>query len=59
MTTFSYDANGNRTGVTRPNGYPITYTYDALNRQTDITYTHPDTPDVAYAPTTRRATAPS
>ena len=46
---YEYDANGNRTKLTKRDGQVITYTYDALDRQTfknlpgtsdDVTYTY-------------------
>jgi YD repeat-containing protein len=33
---FAYDADGNRTGITRPNGVDSTYTYDLADRLTAI-----------------------
>lgn len=35
--TYSYDAAGNRTGVTDPLNHTTTYSFDALNRQTSAT----------------------
>jgi RHS repeat-associated protein len=37
-TSSTYDANGNRTSYTDPNGNVTIYQYDALNRLTTITY---------------------
>lgn len=37
VTSFTYDANGNLTGVQLPNGVDVTYTYDDAQRLTDIT----------------------
>ena len=34
VTTYSYDANGNRESVAYPNGTVAKYTYDPLNRLT-------------------------
>ncbi|MBX7494865.1 hypothetical protein K3172_03215 [Qipengyuania sp. 6B39] len=34
--TFAYDAAGNRTRITWPDGFFATYAYDALNRVTEI-----------------------
>ncbi len=36
--TYSYDADGNRLSQVNPNGGSITWGYDALNRQTSVTY---------------------
>jgi YD repeat-containing protein len=38
VTTFSYDAVGNRIGVSRPNGVTTESTFDALNRPHAITH---------------------
>ncbi len=36
VTTYTYDPNGNRATITYPNGVASTYTYDTLNRLTDL-----------------------
>jgi YD repeat-containing protein len=36
LTTFGYDAVGNRTRLTQPNGVTTTYTHDARDRLTTI-----------------------
>jgi YD repeat-containing protein len=35
-TTYNYDANGNLGGYVYPNGVSTSYTYDALNRLTQM-----------------------
>ena len=46
---YGYDENGNRTSITAPSpGGSITYSYDKLNRLTNIDYSD-NTPDVSYA----------
>ena len=35
--TYAYDANGNQTGITNPNGTAVADVYDAANRLTSIT----------------------
>jgi RHS repeat-associated protein len=37
----AYDSNGNRSSVTQPNGVLTAYTYDALNRLTNLSATRP------------------
>jgi RHS repeat-associated protein len=39
--THGYDPNGNRGSLTHPNGALTAYGYDALNRLTSLTTTHP------------------
>jgi len=49
VTTYAYDARGNRTSVIDPiNGssHPTTFTYDSMNRLTQITY--PDSSTVQF-----------
>ncbi len=36
-TTYSYDANGNETGITNPNSTTVTRVYDAENQLTSVT----------------------
>jgi RHS repeat-associated protein len=37
-TTYSYDPAGNTLGVTSPNGVQTAYTYDTVNRPTQVTH---------------------
>lgn len=37
-TTYGYDAVGNRSSMTLPNGVTTTYAYDSLNRMTNLTH---------------------
>ncbi len=68
VTTIGYDANGNRSTITTPNGRTVTYTSNAAGRQTAMTlaptaggsalisrtynYTNPD-PNAPQATTTK------
>ena len=44
VTQYSYDANGNRTSLTKPDATTITSTFDVLNRQTSVS-----NPSVTYS----------
>src|SRR5213076_2885102 len=46
---LGYDANGNRTGLTYPNGTSTAYVYNSLNRLTDLTTTKGATTIQSYA----------
>ena len=37
ITSYTYDAVGNRASISYPNGNQTTYSYDSLNRLTDLT----------------------
>jgi RHS repeat-associated protein len=39
MLTYRYDQDGDRTGITHPDGMAFTYTYDGLDRLTQISET--------------------
>jgi RHS repeat-associated protein len=39
--THGYDENGNRASLVHPNGVETAYTYDTLNRLTNLATTHP------------------
>jgi len=43
VTQYAYDANGNQTGLTKPDGTVLTSTFDALNR-----WTGRNNPQVSY-----------
>lgn len=49
VTTYSYDKNGNQATIKDPLGKTTNYTYDALNRLTNITYNSTTTPNSAYS----------
>ena len=46
-TEFTYDPNGNRTGMEGPFGNTVYYSYDAMNRMTSVG-TVKDAPDAQY-----------
>src|SRR6185436_4703307 len=48
-TTFGYDAQGNATTATYPNGVAASYAYDALNRLTALDYTQDGTTVRSFA----------
>ncbi len=52
--SYSYDANGNRTGMTTPWGSLFRYAYDALNRVTSITNPNGQTVTFQYDQLSRR-----
>jgi RHS repeat-associated protein len=47
-TTYAYDGNGNRTSLVDPLGQTTTFSFDALNRLTGISYSDGLTPNVSY-----------
>jgi len=46
-TTYSYDANGNKTSMVEPSGATVSYSYDHDNRLTQTSYSD-STPTVSY-----------
>src|SRR3972149_1490958 len=47
-TTYSYDVNGNLTGITYPSGRQVTYTLDSADRLTQVSGSHVG-PPTTYA----------
>ena len=58
ILSYQYDANGNRTQLTYPGGFYVTYNYDGLNRQSGI-YENGTTPlaTFGYDTLSRRTSA--
>ncbi|MGB8848729.1 MAG: hypothetical protein WCC76_03365, partial [Candidatus Acidiferrales bacterium] len=53
-TSYSYDANSNRTGFTAPDGSTNSYSYDTLNRMSNLTSSWAGSFGVSYDALGRR-----
>jgi len=45
LLTYTFDANGNRTGIVYPDGVMATYTHDFADREASLTVQRPGQPD--------------